>query len=44
MIELGCFGVIHPAFAEVTPVHGIGFPVLQQDVNQLSAAVMIHFR
>jgi hypothetical protein len=41
MVELGCFGVIHPAFAEVTPVHGVGFPVLQQHGYHISAPVLI---
>jgi hypothetical protein len=36
MVELGCFGIIHPAATQLTPVHGVAFPVLQ--AQQATAA------
>lgn len=29
VVELCCFGVIHPHLAQLTPVHGVALPVLQ---------------
>jgi len=29
MVELGSLCVIHPAATQLTPIHGVGFPVLQ---------------
>lgn len=33
MVELCCFGVIHPYPTQLTPVHGVALPVLQQGMT-----------